>query len=235
MAKTARAKSASGGSAETDAKLRDILAELERQGSEEQRVKMAGYGIVVDRAYGVGHGALKAIAKPYGKDHALALALWATGRHEARDLATMVDDPASVTPAQMDEWAGDCDSWDLVDAICFNLFNRTPYADAKIRAWVPDEREFVRRSGFVLMACLALPRLRTPDAQFRPYLKIIQANASDDRNFVKKGVSWALRTIGKRAGLREEALAVAERLAASSVPAARSVGKEAIRELKQRG
>ncbi len=219
----------------TAARLRAVLAELERQASAEQRAKMAGYGIVVDRAYGVGHGALKAIAKPYAKDHALALALWATGRHEARDLATMIDDPASVTPPQMDEWAGDCDSWDLVDAICFNLFNRTPHADAKIRRWVPDEREFVRRAGFVLMACLALPKLRTPDAQFRPYLEIIEANAGDDRNFVKKGVSWSLRTIGKRVGLHDEALDVAARLAASSDPAARSVGKEALRELKRRG
>ncbi|MCC6982265.1 MAG: DNA alkylation repair protein [Bauldia sp.] len=219
----------------TKEKLRAILAELEAQGSEAQRAKMAGYGIVTDTAYGVGHGALKAMAKPYGKDHALALALWATGRHEARDLATMIDDPKAVTPAQMDSWAGDCDSWDLVDAICFNLFNRTPYADAKIREWVTDRREFVRRSGFVLIACLALPRLKTPDAQFVPYLALIEAHAGDDRNFVKKGVSWALRTIGKRAGLRDQAIEVAERMAASSQPAARSVGKEALRELRKRG
>jgi 3-methyladenine DNA glycosylase AlkD len=218
----------------TKEKLRAILAELEAQGSEEQRANMARYGIAIDTAYGVGHGALKAIAKPYAKDHALALALWATGRHEARDLASMIDDPEAVTPAQMDEWVADCDSWDLVDAVCFNLFNRTPHANAKIRAWVPDEREFVRRSGFVLMACLALPKLKTPDAQFVPYLALIEANAGDERNFVKKGVSWALRTIGKRAALRDQATEVATRMAASFQPAARSVGKEALRELGKR-
>ena len=224
--KERRSKSALAGD------VREVLAALESKASKKFREDMASrYGIVVKKAWGVPVGAIQKIARARGKDHALALALWDTGWYDARTAAAYVDDPAQVTPAQMEKWCRDFDNWGIVDTVCFVLFDRTPHAFAKVEAWANRRGEFQRRASFVLMACLALHR-KTGDEAFRRLLPLAEKAAADGRNFVKKGVSWALRSIGRRSlALNEEAVALARRLAASVDAAPRSLGKEVLREL----
>ena len=193
---------------------------------------MARYAIPSDGAFGVTVGAMRAYAKKLGHDHALALALWEDGHYEARMLACFVDDPALVTPAQMDRWCRDFDNWAICDTACFQLFDRTPHAWKKVAAWAPRREEFVRRGAFALLASIALHDKQAADAPFLRSLRLVERAAPDERNFVKKAVSWALRSIGRRnAVLNGASIEVAERLAASSKPAARWVGKDALREL----
>jgi 3-methyladenine DNA glycosylase AlkD len=209
-----------------------IVAEIRALGSERNRAGMARYGINTSRAFGVSMSALAPIAKRHGRDHALALALWGTGWHEARILATMIDDPKSVTPAQMDRWAGDFDSWDVCDQACMKLFARTPFVTEKVRQWAADEREFVRRAAFALIAGYTVRAKKTPDGVFLDFLPLIEQHATDPRNYVKKAVNWALRQIGKHSlALHGPALALAMRLAASDDPTARWIGRDAAKEL----
>jgi 3-methyladenine DNA glycosylase AlkD len=162
----------------------------------------------------------------------LAAALWQTGWYEARMMAAFVDEPDRVTAAQMDRWARDFDNWAICDTMCMHLFDRTPRAWRKVEQWSGRRDEFVKRAAFALLASIALHDKRAGDEPFLKSLALIERAASDERNFVKKGVSWALRGIGRRnPRLREEALDLARRLAASSDPAARWVGKDAVRDL----
>jgi len=210
----------------------DVLAWLAKTGSRRGVDAMARYGIPSDGAFGVPMGALLAFAKRLGKDHALAAALWKTGRYEARLLAALVDEPARVTGKQMNAWASAFDSWAVTDTVCFHLFARVPAAWEKSRQWARSPREFVKRGGFALMASLVLRDKTAPDARFVALLPLIEKGARDERNFVKKGVNWALRTVGKRSpGVHAAALASARRLAESEEPSCRWVGKDALREL----
>ena len=201
------------------------------EGAGEARVRdgMARYGIVATRAFGVSVGNIRQLAKKIGRDHALADELWLTGWYEARLLAAFVDDPRQVTPEQMDRWAADCENWADCDTICFHLFDKTSHAFAKVDQWAADEREFVRRAAFALLASLALHDKKCADEPFLERLPLIEAAAPDHRNFVKKGVSWALRGIGgrKSPALRAAALALADRLAASPDKSAKWVGRDA--------
>jgi 3-methyladenine DNA glycosylase AlkD len=210
-----------------------ILDRLAADGSAEARAGMARYGIAVDRAYGVSIPTLREIAKPHRGDHALAAALWATGRHEARIMAGYVDDPAAVTPEQMDAWAADFDSWDLCDQVVSNLFSQSPHAVAAVARFAADEREFVRRAGFALIAALTVHGRDIPDTTYLGFLSLVERHAGDGRNYVKKAVNWALRQIGKRSlALHGPALDLARRLAASKDPSARWIGTDAVRELE---
>ena len=210
-----------------------LLAELEPLGSEENRAGMARYGIVANRIYGVTIPVLRDLAKRVGRNHDLALALWDTGYQEARILATLVDEPDKVTSKQMDEWANDFENWAVCDAACMNLFDRVEHAWQKIDEWSDHEREFVKRAAFALVASIAQHDKRASiDDRFDHALQLIERESTDDRNFVKKAVNWALRAIGKRnATMRDRALEVAERLAASSNKAARWIGKDAAKKL----
>jgi len=195
---------------------------------------MARFAITAPKAFGVSVGDLRAYAKTIGRDHQLAQELWNSGWYEARMLAGFVDDPTLVTPAQMDRWARDFDNWAVCDHSCFHLFDKTPHAYGRIARWAGRKEEFVKRAAFALIASLALHDKKAPDTIFRKCLPLIEKAAVDDRNFVKKGVSWALRGIGHRSpAMRAEALEVAQRLAASVVPAARWVGKDAIQDLSR--
>jgi 3-methyladenine DNA glycosylase AlkD len=210
----------------------EVLAWLERRGTRRQVQALARYGIQARRAFGVSMATLQSLSRQVGKDHALAAALWRSGWYEARMLATLVEDPERVTRAQMDAWVKTFDNWAICDTACFCLFDRTPFAFEKARVWSASPREFEKRAGFALMACLAGHDRTAPDSKFLPMLPRIERGARDERNFVKKSVSWALRRIGERSpALHAAALASAKRLAQSEAAACRWVGKDALRAL----
>lgn len=205
---------------------------LKKKGNKSTREGMARYAIPSDDAFGVSVGTLRTYAKKLGRDHELAEALFRDGHYEARMLACFVDDPARVTPAQMERWCRTFDNWAICDTACFHLFDRTPHAWNKVVAWAPRREEFVRRAAFALLASLSVHDKKSADAPFLRGLRLIERAAQDERNFVKKAVNWALRSLGKRnAALNAASRKVAERLAASPQPAARWVGKDALREL----
>lgn len=193
---------------------------------------MARYGIVAKKVFGVSVGDLRQYAKRIGRDHALAESLWRTKWYEARMLAAFVDDPSEVTPEQMERWVRDFDNWAICDTVCFHLFDKTPYAFRKIAQWSTRRDEFVKRASFALLASVALHDKRAPSERFLQALPLIERAAADERNFVKKGVSWALRGIGKRSpDLRRAARDVASRLAESDRASERWIGKDALRDL----
>jgi 3-methyladenine DNA glycosylase AlkD len=193
---------------------------------------MARYGLVAAKVFGVSVGNVQALAKQIGRDHDLALALWDTEWYEARLLTAFVDDPARVTSSQMDRWARDFENWGDCDTVCMHLFDKTPYAWKKVELWSKRKDEFVKRAAFALLASLALHDRDAKDATFLKGLKTIRAGANDERNFVKKGVSWALRSIGHRnSALHAAAIAEAEHLSESRDSTERWVGKDALRDL----
>ena len=210
----------------------DLIAELERHADPAIRAGLKRYGIVTaDRTIGVRVGDIRAIAKSYRKQHALALDLWETGIYEARFLAVMIDDPVQVTPAQMDRWRAAFDNWATCDTACFDLFDKTPHAFDAIDRWANLNDEFGRRASFALLASVALHAKKLTDQPFLDRLPLIEAAASDSRNFVKKGVSWALRGVGRRSpDLLRAGIALSQRLAASADAAERWVGKDALKD-----
>jgi len=210
---------------------REALEWIRANSSRRDRENLARFGITVTKAIGISMAKLKVYAKRTGRDHTLALALWRTGWYDARMLACLVDDPALVTRAQMDAWCKVFDNWGICDTACFALFDRSELAWGRIAPWARQRGEYQRRAGFALLASLALHDKRAPNAKFVRLLPLIEAHATDDRNFVKKGVSWALRGIGKRnAALRARATITARRLATHDSASARWIGKDALRE-----
>ena len=229
MARTRRVAAEAGSTA---ARVAEALAWLEKRGTKQNRDGMARYAIVAPKAFGVSVGTLRELGKKLGRDHELALALWDTGWYDARMLTVFVDEPERVTPSQMDRWARDFDNWAICDACCFHLFDKTPHAWKKIEQWSTHRAEFVKRASFALLASVALHDKQAPDAPFVRSLRLIEREAHDERNFVKKGVSWALRSIGRRnAALEAQAMALATRLAESDDATERWVGKDAVRDL----
>ncbi|KAA3645401.1 MAG: DNA alkylation repair protein [Chloroflexi bacterium] len=210
-----------------------ILAELKNLGDPKNIAEAQRVGGNMAKAYGVKVPHLRAIAKEHRKDHELALALWATDVHEARILASMVDDPAHVTEEQMETWVLDFNSWDLCDQCCGNLFDKTPYAYAKALEWSEREEEYVKRAGFAMMACLAWHDKKASNQDFEQFFPAIKREATDERNFVKKAVNWALRNIGKlNLELNAKAIKVAEDIDTIDDKTARWIAKDALRELR---
>lgn len=220
------------------ANVKGIVAALKRAGSPSYKTDMsARYGMVTNaEVFGVTVATLRAMAKAVGYNHALAEQLWDTGIHDARMLATMVDDPADVTAAQMERWVKDMDNWGIVDTACFHYWDRTPHAFVKIEKWSSAKGEFVKRAAFALLASCAVHKQGT-DAQFARGLELIEREASDPRNFVKKANNWALRAIGGKASpkLRNAARELAELLANSDDPTERWNGKDAMRAFAKGG
>ncbi len=209
-----------------------ILHELRSLANPHNVEGMARYGINPHNTLGVPIPHLRAAAKQVGRNHDLALKLWGSGIHEARILAAFVDVPGAVTEQQMESWVADFDSWDICDQCCGNLLDRTPFAYAKAVEWSARPEEFVKRAGFVLMAELACHDKKASDAPFLGFLPIICRESMDDRNFVKKAVSWALRQIGKRnAALNAEALRTAREILSIRSTSARWIAADALREL----
>lgn len=176
--------------------------------------------------------ALRKMAKEIGRNHSTALALWQTGVHEARILASMVDDPSLVSEQQMESWVADLDSWDVTDQVCMNLFEKTPLAWTKAIEWARRSEEFQKRAGFALMACLGWHDKKSPASQFEPFFPVIEEESDDEHNFVRKAVSWALRNMGKRdPTLRELAVASAKRIEKRGSKAARWIASDVLKEL----
>jgi 3-methyladenine DNA glycosylase AlkD len=211
----------------------EVLEKLRSKARPDQLDGMARFGMVVEQRYGVSVPDIRKLAKELGKDHELAAGLWKTGIAEARIVAALVDDPAKLTEAQMEDWVKDFNSWDVCDQVCMNLFDKTPLAWKKVIDWSEREEEFVKRAAFALIACLAWHDKKAKDEQFIELLPVIKKAATDQRNFVKKAVNWALRHIGKRnLNLNKAALQSAREIQQIDSKAARWIASDAIRELE---
>jgi 3-methyladenine DNA glycosylase AlkD len=233
MPKAKTKKSSKAAQSSLDNQVQLVIASLEKLAEKRVLEDMSKrYAIYTNKAFGVSMSNIQKIAKPFGKNHALAIELWETGWYEARMLTSFVDDPVLVTESQMDRWARDFDNWGIVDTLCFNLFDRTPHAWKKVAAWCPRREEFIKRAGFALLWSLTVHDKAAPDEKFIKGLTFVEQEADDDRNFVKKAVNMALRAVGKRnSALHQAAVTVARRLADSPNPVPRWIGKDALREL----
>ena len=210
----------------------EVLKKLKEKAQPGRLEGMARYGMTVESRLGVSIPDLRKMAKDIGKDHQLALNLWKSGIAEAMILAAMVDVPQEVTEEQMEEWVSDLNSWDVCDQVCMNLFEKTPLAWKKVRDWSKREEEFVKRAAFALAACLAWHNKEAADEQFVRLLPVVREGATDERNYVKKAVSWALRNIGKRnANLNRVALQTAQDIRKIDSRAARWIARDALRDL----
>jgi 3-methyladenine DNA glycosylase AlkD len=210
-----------------------VLAELRKAADPEVRAKMAYFGVNVPKAHGVSTPILHKLAKHIGRDQELAEELWASGIHEACILATMIGESDKITAEQMERWVRDFDSWDVVDATCCYLYAAAAPAWSKIDAWSRRPEEFVKRAAFSLAAYLSYKDKEAPDARFEKLLRVIEREAQDERNFVRKAVNWALRNIGKRnLRLNRAAIQAAERIRHQESRSARWIAADALRELK---
>jgi 3-methyladenine DNA glycosylase AlkD len=215
------------------ASVKDVLDKLQSRAQPEQLKGMAKYGMVVEHRLGVSVPEMRKLAKEIGRDHKLALDLWRTGVAEARIVAGMVGDPAKLTEEQMEDWVKGINSWDVCDQVCMNLFEKNQLAWRKIIDWSEREEEFVKRTAFSLIACLAWHDKKAGDEKFIELLPVIMRGATDERNFVKKAVNWALRNIGKRnLKLNEAAINTAKEIQRLNSKAAHWIAADAIRELE---
>ena len=215
------------------AEVQSVLATLKRLGNPRFRAEMeTRYGIVVKDAFGIRMNEMQRVAKQLGRNHTLALALWETGNYEARTVAAFVAEPERVTPALMDRWCRDFDNWAICDTVCFKLFDQSPHAFGRVVAWAKRKDEFQKRAAFALLACLALHHDAAEDDVFMKLLPLAEAAATDERNFVKKSVSWALRAMGGRSvKLNVEVVEFAKCLKASPNNAARWIGSDVLRDV----
>jgi len=211
-----------------------VLARLKASSASSANLAgMARYGINTAHRIGASVPTMRALGREIGRDHALALALWKTGVADARIVAALIADPARMTSRDMDAWARDFELWDAVDQVCANLFEKTPHARAKVLAWAERKEEFVKRAAFALIACIAWHDRKASDAEFIAWLEVIKAGATDERNYVRKAVNWALRHIGKRnRALNVAAIAAAQEIAKLDAKAARWIAADALRELR---
>ncbi len=215
--------------------LQGVLSRLRAHANPKNVAGMARFGINPKGTLGVNVLTLRQFAKEIGTDHALAQKLWRSNIHEARILASFIDDPTLVTERQMERWVRDFDSWDVCDEVCSNLFDRTALTWRKATEWPHRTEEYVRRAGFVLMAALAVHDKQVPDRAFAKFFPLIKRYATDERNFVKKAVNWALRQIGKRsATLRRHAIQTAREIQGIDSRAARWIAADALREFREK-
>lgn len=213
----------------------EVMEQLKSRAKKDQLQGMARFAIVGDQRLGVSVPDMRKIAKDIGKDHQLALDLWETGVPEGMIVAGMIAEPEKLTEQQMENWVVDINSWDICDQVCMNLFEKTPLAEKKIYEWSVREEEFVKRASYALIACLAWHDKEASDEAFTQYFPVIVAGATDERNFVKKAVNWALRNIGKRnQALNKEAIEVAEEIQGIDSKSARWIASNAIRELENK-
>lgn len=211
----------------------EVMNILHSQAKPENLEGMARFGITGDKRLGLSMPELRKLGKSIGENHEMALKLWATGIQDAMILAALVDDPLQVTEKQADSWVEDIETWDVCDQLCMNLFEKIPFADKKIQEWSKREEEFVRRVAYAMIACIAWHDKEAADRDLIKYFPVINKGATDDRNYVKKAVSWALRHIGKRnLNLNREAIKLARELKEIDSKAAKWIASDVIRELE---
>jgi 3-methyladenine DNA glycosylase AlkD len=210
----------------------EIIKKLKSLSNPKNVEGMARFGINSKNTLGISIYVLRPLAKQIGKNHKLALELWDSGIHEARILAGFIDEPEKVTGKQIEEWVADFDSWDVCDQVCSSLFDKTPFVWDKLQEFTKREEEFVKRTGFTLMACLAVHDKKAQDKDFIKLLPIIKRESTDERNFVRKAVNWALRQIGKRnKNLNKQAIKFAREILKIDNKTARWIANDALREL----
>ncbi len=213
----------------------EVIALLKQKANPAYLEGMKRFAIENTKALGIPIPELRKLARDLKKDHALALDLWDTGLHEARILASMIDDPLMVTSKQINDWVNDFNSWDICDQVCGNLFDRTPFAIEKALAFSSDNQAFIKRAGFVLMAEYSIHNKTADDKTFINFLQIIEREAWDNRNFVKKAINWALRQIGKRNQiLKIEAIEIAYRISLQESKPAKWIASDALKELTKK-
>ncbi len=209
------------------------VAELKRLGEKKNVAGMARFGIRAKKVFGVPKPKLDELAKKIGKNHELGMELWSTGIHDARLLGVLVSEPEKVDAKQMDRWVRCFDNWDVCDGTCCHLFVFAAPAWKKAFEWTRRKKEFEKRAGFALVAFLAVHDKLAADTRYKKFLKAIEREAWDERNFVRKAVNWALRNIGKRnLRLNRAAIASAERIRRQDTRAARWIAADALRELR---
>lgn len=212
--------------------VKEIIREFKGLRNERNIEGMKRYGINVDTAFGITAPVLTGISKRYRFNHTLALELWNTSYHDARLLASMIDNPEEVTRKQLNKWVKDFDSWDVCDCCCNRLFRKVSFIEEFIPIWCRDKREFVKRAGFSMIAQLAVHKKSAPDSEFENYFDLITESSTDERNFVKKAVNWALRQIGKRnKSLNKKTLKISQKLLTFSSKSSGWIARDAIREL----
>ena len=210
----------------------DIIKELKKLSVPNRKADFLRFGINIDNALFIQMPVLRDIAKSVGKNHKLVEDLWNTGIHEARIIACLIDEPDKVTEKQMEKWVKDFNSWDICDQCCNNLFRKTRFAHQKAVEWSSREEEFVKRAGFVMMAVLAVHDKKSEDNVFLKFLKIAKKESTDERNFVKKAVNWAIRQIGKRNELlNQKATAICHQIEKKDSKSSKWIAKDALREL----
>ena len=211
----------------------EVIGELKSMAKPENLEGMARFGITGDKRLGISIPELRKLGKAIGKDHDMALKLWATGIQDAMILAALIDDPVKVTEEQAEDWVKDIDTWDVCDQLCMNLFERIPFAEKKIEEWSKRDREFVKRAAFAMIACIAWHDKKASDEDLIVFFPVIKKGSTDERNYVKKAVSWALRNIGKRnLNLNKAALELAREIKDIDSKAARWIASDVIRELE---
>jgi 3-methyladenine DNA glycosylase AlkD len=211
----------------------EVLKKLKSRARPDQLEGMARFGMTPDQRWGVSVPDMRKIAKEIGRNHTLALELWESGIQEARMVAGMIGDPLQLTEKQMETWVKDFNSWDVCDQVCMNLFDKSPLAWKKVIDWSRREEEFVKRAAYSLIACLAWHDKKAANEKFLEFLPLIQQGSTDERNFVKKAVNWALRGIGKRnLFLNRQAIETAKEIQNLDSKAARWIAADAIRELE---
>lgn len=214
---------------------REVVRWLNDHADSRNAEGMRRFGISGGRVLGISVADLRQYAGTLGRDHELAVSLWNTGIHEARILASMTADPAQADDTLLESWVVDLDSWDVCDQVCKNFFAHCSGTPERAGRWCGRDEEFVRRAGFVLICEMAIHHKQMPDEAFLPYLDLIRRYAADDRNFVKKAVNWALREVGKRRfGISHACLDLADELAVSDSSAAKWIGKDAGREIREK-
>ena len=211
----------------------EIISYFEKHQSEKARKGMEKFKVGCKDKYGISMPILRKLSKRIGKNHQLALKLWKHGYHESRILSTLIEEPDKIDEKQLDKWVNDFDTWDIVDQACVNLFINMPLAISKINEWAESDEEFVKRTAFSLIATLAVHKKNEDDEYFEKYFELIKDNCDDDKNFVKKAVNWALRSIGKKnKNLNKKAIEVAYEILEMDSKCAKWIARDAIKELE---
>ena len=214
--------------------IKDIVAKLKSKANPDNLKGMARYGISTTNRLGNSIPFLRELAKEIGKNHKLALGLWKEGIDETRILASMIGEEDKLTEVQCEKWVADFNSWDVCDQICMNLFKKLPFAEKKIKEWAKREEEFVKRAAFSLIACITVYDKDKPDNEFIKFFPLIKKAATDERNYVKKAVSWALRNIGKRnKSLNKEVIKFAKKLEKTDHKSARWIAKDTLKDIQK--